>query len=497
MIGLALRALATGLLVRGAFVRIPGFDLLGWLALAPAFYDLAKSRSYARSAGAAAAHGFAAGCGFWSWVLWIGELKGTPASLLWRILLIGATTMALSLIASALAERAARVRFGKRAPQLPALAAAAAWTACEYGWSAAFVGATHCLAWSQWSRPAVIQVADLAGQWGVSFALVLASYGLGAAAAGARRAWAPGAAALALILGYGAWRLERPVPTRPGPELALLQGAWWPARSASPDALKQEVSEVYLPLARSAAGAGLVVWPESSVPVLQGGLEDVSFPLGEGAARETGSPQLFGASLPGPGGDRLFNSAVLLGADGGRLALYHRRFPMPFGEYVPGPLKWFIRGTISGETVPGRLPAVIRLPKGPDAGLELCGESLQSSLSRGLVDGGALVLFSLANSLWTGDTAGTTMTYAILPFLAVENHVSVVRVDTMGPTAVWGPDGRRAGWLPFGERGVLRARLPISLAPGSFYSRSGDWLPWLCALFALGVLAAARLKRAD
>jgi apolipoprotein N-acyltransferase len=342
----------------------------------------------------------------------------------------------------------------------------------------------------------VIQIADTVGVWGVTFVMALVWYGFGAAAAGARRAWAPGAAALALTLGYGAIRLARPVATRPGPELALLQGAWWPVHSASPDELKRQVSGIYLPLARSASGAGLVVWPESSVPVLKGKLDDATFPLGESAARETGSPQLFGASLPAPDeGDRLFNSAVLLGAGGERLALYHRRFPMPFGEYVPGPLKWFVHGTISGETVPGRLPAVVRLPQGPNAGLELCGESLQSSLSRGLVDNGALVLFSLANSLWTGDTAGTTMTYAILPFLAVENRVSFVRVDTMGPSAVWGPDGRKSAWLPFGSRGVLRAQLPVSLEPGTFYSRNGDWLPWLCLLFSLGLPAAGFLKR--
>jgi apolipoprotein N-acyltransferase len=256
------------------------------------------------------------------------------------------------------------------------------------------------------------------------------------------------------------------------------------------------VSGIYLPLARSAAGAGLVVWPESSVPVLEGRLDDASFPLGERAARETGSPQLFGASLPASDrGDRLFNSAVLLGADGGRLALYHRRLPMPFGEYVPGPLKWFVRGTISGEIVPGRLPALVELPEGPRAGLALCGESFEYSFSRGLVSGGALAFFNLANSLWTGDTPGTTMTYAIGPYRAVENRVSFVRVDTMGPSAVWGPDGRKSAWLPFGSGGVLRARLPVSLEPGTFYSRNGDWFPWLCVLFSLGLPAAGALKR--
>jgi apolipoprotein N-acyltransferase len=117
--------------------------------------------------------------------------------------------------------------------------------------------------------------------------------------------------------------------------------------------------------------------------------------------------------------------------------------------------------------------------------LTLCGESFESTFSRGLIGQGADALFNLSNSLWTGDTLGTTLTVAVGPLRAVENRVAFVRVDTMGPSAVWGPDGRPVAWLPFGKRDVLRATLPISLSPGSFYSRHGDLFTVICALLAI------------
>ena len=94
---------------------------------------------------------------------------------------------------------------------------------------------------------------------------------------------------------------------------------------------------VYADLTRTAAaeGAELVVWPETAIPAtvwegstLRAYLCDLS--------AECGVPILAGVFYPEKGTDRVYNSIVVALPDGTlHDTAYHKRNPVPFGEFVP------------------------------------------------------------------------------------------------------------------------------------------------------------------
>jgi apolipoprotein N-acyltransferase len=195
---------------------------------------------------------------------------------------------------------------------------------------------------SQAGQIPIVQVASLAGVYGLSALVVLVSVAgaMLVVARGRLRMAAPVAVSV-IVAGITAWGsarvadgtlVESGTPLR----VAMVQGnirqeeKW--DRSVAP-----RILDTYLGLTRQAAaeGARLVVWPESSTPFYFE--HDV---LGNSAirmtVRDTGVTLLFGSDQyeAGPPA-RYYNSAFVLGPDGGTAGIYRKMHLVPFGEFVP------------------------------------------------------------------------------------------------------------------------------------------------------------------
>jgi apolipoprotein N-acyltransferase len=281
------------------------------------------------------------------------------------------------------------VRRLERRTRLPlVITLPAVWTGLEFLRSYMLSGFSwYYLGHTQHDFLAVIQIADLAGAYGVTFLVAavnaLAFEGLyrsrrlrmalslPAEAPSWRWALPVQAAALAgvfgAVLAYGAWRLSQEDFAR-GPRLALLQSnidqrlRERAARNKEKGAT-QEVADIYGFLCGRARtmGADLIVWPETSFPVewvevspelpatrpVANQREWAAYArlCAEKLAIFCRSSVLLGtatAVLDAEGNTQRYNSAVLIRKEPGWLASdyrpagrYDKMHRVPFGEFVP------------------------------------------------------------------------------------------------------------------------------------------------------------------
>ncbi len=397
-----------------------------------------------------------------------------------------------------------------------AFAAGAIWTALEFargrmltGFPWNFVGA------SQYQLLPLIQIAAIAGIYGVSFLVVWTSVSLcGAAVALARRPaaqslWAGAGLPLLAVAGvasFGAGKLAS-VPT-PAKELkvALVQPGipqtliWDPTGDKARFQTVLDLSERAL-----ASNPRLLLWPESAVPDLTPEIQQAIAQLVR--RHETWLVFCAGtAERAATDATGYFNSALLCNPDGALGSIYHKRRLVIFGEYIPLVrwlpfLKWLT--PIGGEITPGDRPVEFEI-KNPSAKMSvlICFEDMFAQEAREHVGPDTDFLVNLTDDGWFGHGAEQWQQAASGIFRAVENGVPLLRCTNDGLTCWADAQGRvrqihNASGNVYAP-GFIIAQIPLR-APGdrrqTFYNRHGDWFPAGCSGIGLGWLAAAIWSR--
>jgi apolipoprotein N-acyltransferase len=367
----------------------------------------------------------------------------------------------------------------------------------------------YFLGYSQHDFLEVIQIADLAGVYGVSF-LVGAVNGLLFELLFAR-SWfrrlvvAPeveprfgrlsllkqGSAVLVgllAVLAYGNWQLHQG-PAEPGPRLALLQsnidqrirnmGA--AGGDGSEDAIqKMGNQEEALTDLAARFKPDLIVWPETSLPAAW-----VEEPPGspipetqkevEKWLQRSRAALLMGVSsyvaFPADPAIRPrpplriwhYNSAVLIGREGRYLGRYDKIHLVPFGEYVPL-RNWFPCFNVLSpydfdySVHPGEHFTRFHLaaPGGTGQkwtfGVMICYEDTDPVMARPYGGGDGLApasfLLNISNDGWFDGTSEHDEHLALCRFRAIECRRAVARAVNMGISAVIDANGRVLAPLP-------------------------------------------------
>jgi apolipoprotein N-acyltransferase len=276
--------------------------------------------------------------------------------------------------------------------------------------------------------------------------------------------------------------------------VALLQGGLIPDRGADEEKRREAVRAAYLPLAESAGRtAELLVWPETTVPVLSGDDSKPDYPLGREAAGLTGKPQIFGASLPvqGAPGHR-FDVGIWMSPDGVVRGVYHRVLAFPFGEFLPWPLNLVLKGPVVGTLErPKGEPELFSTPLGT-AAVTMCGEAFMDSYSSEQARRGAKLLINLSDGLWFADTPNVNITFAMNVLRAAETGRPLLRTDNLGPSAVIDGRGKVLAYLEHRKVGVVSSPLPPLPEEPTPYLRWGDAFVGFCAA---GLLLSLLLRR--
>ncbi len=383
------------------------------------------------------------------------------------------------------------------------------------------------LAHTQVKQTSVIQIADLAGEYGVTFLILLV------AASIAQFLFSPSAirllpavVALTATLVYGHTRTteiaDQQQSAAPGPRIAIVQGntlANWKHESDRQQRIMDEHVRLSLEAVKQSREqdgreVDLVIWPETSFREMLVTVEpNYTPPPGRVPAenltaaqdylkllaRELGSAVLVGVDrfhvYPDAQGEpdyQSFNSSVLVDAEGNVVGTYDKMHRVPFGEFIPF-ADWFpvlYRLTpLTGGIDAGRRPASLELG-GVRYSPNICYETVVPHLIRRHVaenaDGVAPdVLVNLTNDAWFWGSSELDMHLACGVFRAVETRTPLVIVANGGLSGYIDGSGNQRQVSTRQEPTLMIVDVGLPHLPGSLYSRWGDWFAGGCVVCCL------------
>jgi apolipoprotein N-acyltransferase len=398
-------------------------------------------------------------------------------------------TVAPAVVVFTLCYRAAARRHGASM----AFVAGAAWAATEFARVELGIGDPFgLLGYSQVPVSSLVQIADVTGVYGLSFAVAavnaalaeawLASSGY-ARLGGAIGSLVTGAAAVGLCLGYAAVR-DEPEAEGPPQVVAVVQanldlGAQWTKELYGKNLVE------HLVLTRDALTPirpALVVWPENVMaffveeePLLR---QDISIVLRPADLELVAG----GVRLEErPDGPRYYNDAFLLGPSGEVVAHYDKQHLLPFAEYFPlGSIALLKRefGRVR-EFTPG--PATPPLPtRIGAAGVAICNEAMFPGIVARRVRAGAELLVNLSNDSWLGDRQYSLQALDMARMRAIEQRRDVIRASTSGPSAIIDASGEVLASTEPSSRGTVSGEVHRRVQR-SFYATIGDGFAIACA----------------
>ncbi|MGN6610494.1 MAG: apolipoprotein N-acyltransferase [Angustibacter sp.] len=498
------QVVVAGLLTRWAFPD-PGWWPLA--VLGPALWVIALA---GRRSGPAAGLGLLYGLAFFVPLLqWSGVYVG---ALPWLALAtLEAAYVALSSVAVAVV--APRARWSTRRNLLATAAVGGVWTAQEalrdrtpfggfpwgrLGFSQADSPFGHLAAWG---GVPLVSFAVAAAAAALAWLVAVALPPLGPRRGRGRRLAPPAAAAVAL----GLVGLAVPLPTSGTPvRVAGVQGDV-PEPGLDFNAERRAVLDnhargTYALAQRVRTGQAprpdVVVWPENSSDLDPFEQVDARQVIDD-SVDTIGVPVLVGAVLQRPA-DRLTNASIVWTPGEGPGAMYAKRHPVPFGEYIP--YRSFFRrfsdkvDLVRRDFAPGRDPGVLRL--GPvTAGVAICFEVAYDDLVRDTVRGGADLLVVQTNNATFGYTDEAVQQLAMSRLRAMEHGRAVAHVSTVGVSALIEPDGRVVRSSRLFTPAVLEAQLPRRTAL-TLADHLGSWVELVLSLLGgLGVLVLGPRRR--
>lgn len=502
-------------LLSGLFLSLPfdsgKFWVFAWFGFVPVFFALNN-----KSLKQAFSLFFITGVIFWSLTIyWLVHVTfvGTTILILYLALYFGIFGLVVR-------------PFVRRSTPYTLLFIPSAWVLLEYVRSHLLTGFPWALlGYSQYLNLSVIQIADIAGAFGVSFLVMQVNAGVVEIIWSARERRGSRlritAALLFLFLlpslYYGSLRLtEKKEALGSAVRVAVIQGnipqeLKWDPRARNP------IISKYLSLSKDALvdHPDLVVWPEASFPELVGE-EARSLAKVTQFAAVNKTPVLIGAVTCRD--NAYYNSALFISESGIEIGRYNKVHLVPFGEYIPlKKLFPFLEVVVPiGDIDKGDTYTVFTLARAPDSpssrtaagpvvssaakfSVLICFEDVFPELSRRFVKEGADFLINITNDAWYKLTSAADQHLQASVFRAVENRRYLVRSANTGVSAFISPTGfiysvvKDKSQRRLFVDGYKSARIALMNAGTSFYTRQGDLFVLWCALVCLlGVLNRGR-----
>jgi apolipoprotein N-acyltransferase len=417
----------------------------------------------------------------------------------WMVPFVIAGLAAYMAVFPALAVGAAWHR--SASPLARALLLAATWTVAEWLRGHLFTGFPWNLPAYVWSvNLPMMQSAALWGAWGLSFITILLCGLLSLMGRGARRndvrAGAAALIVIAVLYGFGAWRLspedaaDLAAVTRPVTSLRLVQGNIGQSEKLTGAHREQDILK-HVSLSTNTPGfeqVQAVIWPETAATVFLDRMADQRTIV---AAAAPPNGLLITGTLRGdpPQGEleHYWNSLAVIDPQARIVTTADKFHLVPLGEYVP--LRDVIGPFVSkltagaGDFSAGPGPVTVSAPGLPPFSPLICYE---------VIFPGAVTdpanrpdwLLNVTNDGWFGRSPGPYQHFASARFRAVEEGLPLARAANTGITAMVDPFGRVIASLALGTEGTLDVLLPAPLAP-TLFSRTGLTLPIVLVLVAL------------
>ncbi len=484
----------------GALVAAPWLDFslfpLAWVAFVPLLWALARARSGREALGIGFAAGLATNVPAFYWLVYTMHVFGGfpyPIALFFYACLSAFSAMQFVLFAAGFRA----LGFGPLGLAVPVL-----WVALELLFPNLFLWR---MGNSQMRVPVLLQVGDLTGPYGLSFAILWVNAGIALVLAHPRR-WAPllaAAGAAALVVGYGALRMpavQRAIDAAPPVAVGLVQGnvgIYEKGNVTLFDINLEKYRELSVPLQST---VDVLIWPESVAQWWVAAQEEQLAPE-HNPFVGVASFLIYGGlayDYPPQGGEPLmFNSAFLIDGAGRVYGRYDKHVLIPFGEYIPGAslipsLYQFSPQT--GHFTPGTAIQTLDVPGRVRFAPLICYEDVPAGIARTMAAQGAEALLTIFNDAWFGRSMAPYQHEAIAIWRAIENRRYFVRVGNAGVSGIVDPFGRVLDRLGMFTAETLRAEIhPLRVR--TFYTRYGDVFAWAVVCTAVGWLGCAAWRR--
>lgn len=482
-----LLAILSGIMIALSFPQ-PGISPMAWIALIPLLIAM-EGQNPVSAFRTGMLTGFVAYSALLYWVTIVmtsyGKLPWFASIPLWLMLAAW-----LSLFTGAAAMVTA---IGERHGIKSALTLPVVWVSADYLRGIILTGFPWTmLGHSQYRFLPLIQIADIAGVYGITALIVLANivfYRIVRALSGTNVPY-PAKSAIILFISssavfwYGFHKLNIPPQNSSPVRVALIQGNIDQSIKWSPE-FQQSTIDIYSSLSRQAiskAKADLVVWPESAAPFFFQEDSPASRQI-VSLARELDTWMLFGSPATEQREKRTvyLNSAFLLDKSGKTVGRTDKIHLVPFGEYVPlAPMLPFVNKLVHGigDFAPGREIKPLMAGDTP-LGVLVCYEAIFPDISRRHVNSGSRILVNITNDAWFGRSSAPYQHLSMAAFRAVETRTPLIRAANTGITSLVDQNGHIKGMTRLFNESVLIGEVQPGTADAP-YLRIGDLFAQCC-----------------
>jgi apolipoprotein N-acyltransferase len=498
-------AVCSGVLLFLSFPKY-GSGLFAWIAFIPLFFALKNVTKFSQGMLLGFITGVVSYIGIIYWITYVTVNYGY-LPLYVGIFLLLLLSCYLSLYIALFSGGVVFLK--KRFPLY--LTAPVLWICCEYGKTVIITGFPwENLGYSQYLNTWLLQFADVAGVWGISFLIVLVNAAVfDVIRERSKKTYALAGVVLSLlavIYIYGYFRMDqvdKAVKNSPVIEVSLIQGNIEQSVKWNDD-YQRETLNIYeeLTLGKSPSPGSLIIWPETAAPFR---FQDENYLRDQivNLARKTKSWLLFGSIslLQRPEGGNLYsrnyyNSAYLLSPDGEVRGRYDKVHLVPYGEYVPlRKYMPFVEGFTAGigdfGTGSGYYPLTLADKK---IGVLICYEVILAEAARAYKNHGAELLVTITNDAWFGYTSAPYQHFSMAVFRAVETRLYLVRSANTGISGIVDPTGKIVAQTGIYQEDSLKDSVKFVKIP-TLYDKCGDVLVAICFVLMIILVMKGILTR--
>ena len=244
-----------------------------------------------------------------------------------------------------------------------------------------------------------------------------------------------------------------------------------------------------------------VIWPETALPLnMRSEIGLATLQTLQNEAWMSDIPFVFGAIDSTARGQ--FNAMFFIGP-AGDVQVSHKVKLTPYAERSPMADVWPFSGGMDersnavSDWTAGSSPNLLTIPVGGDslrAAPLICIESVYPDYVRTLVREGADFILVASNDAWADGTDGPEQHFLMSVFRAIETRRFVVRAANSGISGLISPEGM----VLEQSRNLDSTAMLLSVqrsSVGTFYSRFGDALPFIClCLYGLGLFGQIFLR---
>jgi apolipoprotein N-acyltransferase len=485
-----LLSIVSGVLFAFAFPHVAQ-GWLAFLALAPLLIAVQKANSTRESF----LHGWVAQTTAWlimvPWVVRVMSHYGGLPTIVGVLLLVAMAAL-LGLYGGLFAFLVRRYRLGL--PFLPWLAVPMTWAAIEYARTYLLTGFPwNLIATALIDYTPLIQIDRFGGPYFVGalvvFPSVVIAWWITQKPAQIAKVLVGGVLGILFLVWWGTGLVASKLIVRPNAQPPMTAALLQPNISQEMRWNEENVISIYRKMiamteTAAKAGAKIVVWPESTVPLSYTQTEFYRQSIEE-LSRTYDIDIILGSVATDPARpSRIWNSAFLA-SSGVTIGHYDKIRLVPFGEYVPLRQVLFfaeklVRAVGEFEFGNNDHPLGGKLKYGP----AICYEIVYPQITRSQVRNGADVLVTITNDAWFDGTSAPAQHLWQARLRAVEGDRYLLRAATTGISAYIDPTGQILESIPMGRDGIIYARFQprTALTP---YVRFGDWFAWAAVIVVL------------